>query len=129
MGRRSEMTDLVAFTPASEQARERTKVMLLTLSGHWTVKDGCRRLGISRTRFQDLRRRMLEAAVRVFEPGQAGRPRKGARKVGKRERELEEWVRRLELRNRRLEAQLELEQHGLGDKIRARLAWLASGGA
>jgi hypothetical protein len=122
MGRRSEMKQLVAWTPASEQARERTKVMLLTLAGQWTVQDGCARLGISRTRFQDLRRRMLTAAVSVFEHGQPGRPRQHKGRMPDCMQELKRRVRALLLENRKLRAQLELEQHGLGDKIRARLA-------
>ncbi len=122
MGRRSEMKQLVAWTPASEQARERTKVMLLTLAGHWTVQDGCARLGISRTRFQDLRRRMLTAAVGVFEHGRPGRPREHTGRRPRGVQALERRVRSLLLENQRLRAQLDLEQHGLGDKIRARLA-------
>ena len=116
------MKQLVAWTPASDQARERTKVMLLTLTGQWTVQDGCTRLGISRTRFQDLRRRMLEAAVSVFEHGRPGRPRQhGERRPGG-VQELKRRISTLLLENRKLRAQLELEQHGLGEKIRARLA-------
>ncbi len=76
MGRRSEMETLVERTEASPEARERTKVILLTLARHWSVQDGCAHLGVKRTRFQDLRRRMLCGATRALEEGAAGRPRR-----------------------------------------------------
>jgi len=69
------MATLVGVIEASETARERTKVMLLTLCGQWSVREGFERLGMKRTRFQDLRRRMLQAAVCALEEGAAGRPR------------------------------------------------------
>ena len=72
MGRQSEMTALVDLAGASEMARERAKVMLLTLGGGWSVHDGLARLGVSRTRFQDLRRTMLRAAVSALEERPAG---------------------------------------------------------
>lgn len=49
-------------------------MILLTLTEHFSVKDGCERLGISRTRFQDLRTRLLEGAVQGLEGGPIGRP-------------------------------------------------------
>ncbi len=117
------MPSLVQGIQASEEARERTKVMLLTLAGQWTVRDGCDRLGIGRTRFQDLRREMLAAAVEVFERGRPGRPRRRAPRESRRTRELEQQVCALSLEAQRLRAQLDLEQHGLGPAIRTRLAW------
>ena len=72
------METLVGVIQASETARERTKVMLLTLCGQWSVREGFERLGMKRTRFQDLRRKMLEAAVHALEEGLAGRPRRRA---------------------------------------------------
>ena len=59
---------------ASDVARERVRIVLLTLAGHWRVKDAMARLEISRTRFQTLRRRMLEGAMAALEPRPAGRP-------------------------------------------------------
>jgi len=75
MGRKSETESLLQPMEASEEARERVKVMLLTLAGQWSVQDGLDRLGLSRTRFQTLRRRMLQGALVALEPGAAGRPR------------------------------------------------------
>lgn len=127
MARRSEMQDLVAATRASEEARERTKVMLLTLAKQWTVQEGCARLKIGRTRFQDLRRQMLAAAVAVFERGQPGRPARDARRRSRRERELEQEVARLRFERRVLRTQLDLEHKGLGPTIRLRQVAMAGG--
>ena len=127
MGRKCEMPSLVAGIRASEEARERTKVMLLTLAGQWTVQDGCERLRIGRTRFQDLRREMLVAAVAVFERGAPGRPGRRPKAAPGRIRALEQELDALQRRNRCLRTQLELEQLGLGDAIRSRLAYV--GGA
>lgn len=74
MGRRSEPEPLIEPLQASELARERLRIVLLTLAGQWSVKDAMARLSISRTRFQDLRRRMLEGAVAALEVGPMGRP-------------------------------------------------------
>jgi len=63
-------------TRASGQARERAKVILLTLTREVSVREGCERLGISRTRFQDLRTRLLQGAVSALEGAPIGRPRK-----------------------------------------------------
>jgi hypothetical protein len=60
---------------ASEQARERAETIVLTLSRTMSVEHGCRTLGIGRTRFQELRNRMLAAAVTALEEQPGGRPR------------------------------------------------------
>ena len=122
MGRRCEMPSLVSGVRASEEARERAKVMLLTLAGQWTVQDGCERLGIGRTRFQDLRREMLVAAVAVFERGAPGRTRRRPKAAARGIRALKQELEALRHRNRCLRTQLELEQLGLGNAIRSRLA-------
>jgi hypothetical protein len=67
---------LVDRTEASGQARERANVILLTLTRDVSVREGCKRLGISRTRFQDLRTRLLQGAVSALEGSPIGRPRK-----------------------------------------------------
>jgi hypothetical protein len=67
---------LVDRTQASRQARERAKVILLTLTRDVSVREGCERLGLSRTRFQDLRTRLLQGAVLALEGAPLGRPRK-----------------------------------------------------
>ena len=52
------MAALVDQTRSSREARERTKVILLTLTQEASVQAGYEQLGMGRTRFQDLRRRM-----------------------------------------------------------------------
>ena len=117
---------LVDAIEASQEARERAKVILLTLAGRCSVQSGCRRLGVGRTRLQDLRRRMLDAAVGVLEERPAGRPRI---RVGWTCRQLATLRRRLsELERdlRRAQAELDIARSGAGPAVVARLA--AKGG-
>ena len=69
------MSALIDRLPASAAARERAEVILSTLGRQRSVDEACICLGIGRTRFQDLRRRLLVAAVRALEERAAGRPR------------------------------------------------------
>ena len=117
MGRHSEMTTLVGAIEASETARERMKVMLLTICGHWSVRDGFERLGLGRTQFQTLRRRMLDGAVRALEPGLSGRPRA---RVPRDEDSHEKQA--LEHTLRIARAQVDILDSGLGEVPRVRRA-------
>jgi hypothetical protein len=122
MGRRSEMEALVDAVPASRDARERTKVLLMTLAGPWSVCQGYQRLGIRRTRYQDLRRRMLEGAVRALEQGPVGRPPR-PRPVAIRElQQLRRRVVELEHELRCTQAELEIARSDAGAAVAARLA-------
>ncbi len=111
------MSTLVGAIEASEMARERTKVMLLTLCGQWSVRNGYERLGMRRTQFQKLRRRMLEGAVRALEPGPSGRPRARARP-----RETSSETQALEHTLRVARAQVDILNSGLGEVPRVRRA-------
>jgi hypothetical protein len=113
---------LVDGTRASADARERTKVMLLTLSGPWSVRDGCERLGIRRTRFQDLRRRMIEGAVQALERGPAGRPQRRTNDACPESQELLRRVVELEHELRRMQAEFDIARSGAGGAVAARLA-------
>jgi hypothetical protein len=115
------MPRLVDRVQASREARERTKIVLLTLAGHWTVKDALALLGIGRTRFQDLRRALLEAAVAALEPGVAGRPARARRKAERELRDLRAEVAAMTQELRILRAQVDLHERGLGDKMPRRL--------
>jgi hypothetical protein len=114
------MEDLVARTEASPLARERAKMILLTLQGSWSVKDALARMDISRTRFQDLRRQMLEAAVGALEPGPVGRPPTGAAPEAEAVARLKAQVRALERQVREAEALRRLAEGGLLPAIRRR---------
>jgi hypothetical protein len=120
------MSPLLEAIEASPVARERTKVILLTLSGHWSVREGYERLGMKRTRFQDLRRQLLEAAVRALEGGVAGRPRSGPGE-SKRARALREQVVDLEHTLQLARTHVELFDCGLGEVPRVREALRRAG--
>lgn len=121
MGRRSRVDPLLRPILASEVARERVRVILLTLAGQWSVADGMERLRISRSRFQGLRRRMLGAALRALEPGVRGRP---ARQREARRGEvlrLHEENEALRLELRMVQTSLELSEGPAGAAVRERL--------
>ncbi len=116
------METLVERTEASPQAHERTKVILLTLARHWSVQDGCERLGVGRTRFQDLRRRMLSGAARALEEGAAGRPRRLDDREPPQMRALRRRIAELEGELRRSETELDIARSDAGRAVQRRLA-------
>lgn len=116
------MADLLERAWANEPARERAKVMLLTISGQWSVRDGYERLGMGRTRFQDLRRRMLDAAVASLEPGCVGRPRGPTRREPRQVRRLRHEVAELTNELSRVRTLLDLSESGVGGAVRRRKA-------
>ena len=122
MGRRSEMETLVERTEASPEARERTKVILLTLARHWSVQDGCAHLGVKRTRFQDLRRRMLCGATRALEEGAAGRPRRREDRESCEMQALRRQIAELEAELRRSEVELDIARSEAGAAVERRRA-------
>ncbi len=115
------MEVLVDRTRASEPARERAKVMLRTLTREFSVRDGCEHLGVGRTRFQDLRRRMLEQATLALEDGVAGRPRSARRGAPRAERRLQHRVRELEHELLVVRTELDIARSDVGEAVRARL--------
>lgn len=94
--------------------------MLLTLSGQWSVREGYERLGIGRTRFQDLRHRMLKAAVFALEGGVAGRPRRGVDGSSKELSHLRVEVEQLTCELKQARAQLDVAACGLGEAVERR---------
>jgi len=72
-GRLPSGPEYVEHLPGSEQAKERLKVVLETLSGKCRVLEACRRLGISEPRFHQLRTEALAAALAGIEPKPSGR--------------------------------------------------------
>ena len=124
MGRRSEMAKLLEPIEASELSRERLKVMLLTLAGSWSVKEGLERLSLSRTRFQVLRKRMLEGALCSLEPGATGRPRTAPSEASEAVRKLQAHVAELRHELRLLRTKLEIEQSAAARAVRLRTTHL-----
>lgn len=58
----------------SEAAKQRLAVILETLAGQRTVDEACGVLGVSETRFHELRNEWLQGAVGLLEPRPQGRP-------------------------------------------------------
>ena len=59
----------------SEQAKERLKVILQTISGEVSIPDACAKLGLSEARFHELRQEWMQAACSALEPKPVGRPK------------------------------------------------------
>jgi len=116
------METLVERIEVSEAARERTKVILLTVCGQWSVQAGFERLGVSRTRFQDLRRRMLDGAAHAVEERPAGRPRRARRVDPAYVEAMRAGIDALKYEIRSLQAQLTIARSGAADAVEARLA-------
>jgi hypothetical protein len=116
------MHTLVESIEASPQARERAKVILLTLARKWSVQAGCRWLRVGRTRFQDLRQRMLGAAVAALEERAAGRPRSQVQRTCRQLSTLRRRLVELEQELRRTQAELDVARSEAGPVVSARLA-------
>ena len=85
----------------TEEAKRRLRVILETVSGQRDVADACEELGIGKTAFFELRKRVLQASLEDLEPKPVGRPRQ---EVPAEESE----VARLKAENQRLLDDLEI---------------------
>jgi len=121
MGRRCEMGALVDRTEASERAKHRAKVILDTLAGVRSVQSGCVELGVGRTRFQDLRQRLLGAAAGALEERAAGRPRLQVAQTCRQLKALRLRLSGLERELRRAQAELDIARGEAGEAVQARL--------
>jgi hypothetical protein len=77
-GRPPKGPQLVDRLEASEEAKERLKTILETITGETSVLEARERLGVSDTRFYQLRDEVLKAGLMRMEPAPRGRPRKEA---------------------------------------------------
>ena len=75
-GRPGKGAELVSELDGSQQARQRLKIILRTLSGALTVEHACAELGIGRSGFHKLRRQFLVQATELLEPRPHGRQRR-----------------------------------------------------
>lgn len=75
-GRPNKGVDHVDGLESEEGARNRLRVILATMTGACSVKEACRHLRISKTRFVQLRRQALQGAADALQPGRPGRPRR-----------------------------------------------------
>ena len=126
MGRKSEMDSLVEAVEASPQARERAQVILATLARQCSVQGGCQKLGMGRTRFQDLQRRMVRAAVGALEERPVGRPRLQLARTCRQLSTLRLRLSELERDLRRSQAELDIARSEAGPAVTVRLT--AKGG-
>jgi hypothetical protein len=121
MGRKSEMVSLVDTVEASAQAKKRAGVILQTLAREYSVQRGCETLGMGRTRFQDLRRRMVRAAVGALEERPIGRPRLQVARTCRQLSTLRRRLSELEYELKRSETELDIARGDAGPAVRARL--------
>jgi hypothetical protein len=59
-----------------DEAKRRLRILLETLSGERSVESACEVLGVSASRFHELRREALQAALDGLAPGASGRPKR-----------------------------------------------------
>lgn len=78
MGRRPSGAGLVAGLPGAADEKHRLTVILRTLTGELTIAGACDALGVSASRFHELRQAALGAAVGALAPRAPGRPAAGA---------------------------------------------------
>ncbi len=93
--------DHVDSVQATDEEKRRRKAILRTRSGELPVNEACRELGIGESRFHELRKEVLQAAVGGLLPKPPGRP-------PKEDPEESTKVRRLTRRVEDLEAELRL---------------------
>jgi hypothetical protein len=78
------------------------------MAGQMSVDDACAELGISPSRFDQLRTRMLLASIAEFSPRPVGRPRHLPEEAQQEVASLQEQVADLERENHLLKVQAEL---------------------
>ena len=76
MARPAKGPELVEGLSGSEEARVRLKVILETVSGKRSIEEAQQELGLSSSRFHELREKVLQAAMASLEPQPRGRPKK-----------------------------------------------------
>lgn len=96
VGRKPRKLKHVEKLTGSEQAKERLKWILATLSGEATIPEACRALEINEARFHQVRNEWLQAAVGCLEPAPLGRPPKHDPEDARRMAELQQRIAQLE---------------------------------
>jgi hypothetical protein len=95
-GRPTSAVSIVKRLRGTSMAKERLLVILENLGGTLPVAAACRRIHFGRTLFRRNREAMLVAALRALEPRPRGRPARHHPVEGRRIRELEAKIERLE---------------------------------
>jgi hypothetical protein len=107
MPRRTKGVDHVDEIQGSRESKRRAKVILKTLSGELSVREGCEQLGIGPTQFANLRMLFLRYGIDGLEPRRVGRPPRHA-VASSQEVELLQRIAELERQNQLLQAQVEV---------------------
>lgn len=81
----------------SDEAKERLKVIVGTLTGELTMEEACVHLGVGEGRLHQMRDEVLQSGLAALEPKPVGRPRNEESEEAKKVRELEARVERLKL--------------------------------
>lgn len=58
------------------EAKRRLRIVLETLSGERSIESACTALGVSASRFHEIRHAALQAALEGLAPGPSGRPKR-----------------------------------------------------
>jgi Helix-turn-helix domain len=74
-GRPPEGSKHVDRLSGADEDKQRLKVVLETISGEKTIEQACEALHVSPSRFHELRREALQAALDGLTPAAAGRPK------------------------------------------------------
>jgi transposase-like protein len=76
MARKPMGPELADNLEGSQEGRKRLRVILETVAGRKGVEEAARELGVSESRFHEMRAQALGAALSGLEPSPAGRPKK-----------------------------------------------------
>lgn len=96
-GRRPKGSALVEKYAGSDEAKSRLKMILATVAGEMTVAEACQQLGVSETRFCQIRDEAYGGALLELEAGVPGRPRVETTEEQKQIGQLEAQVKRLKI--------------------------------
>lgn len=96
-GRPPKGSALVEKFNGSEEAKEKLKVIVGTLTGELTMEEACVHLGVGETRLLQMRDEVLQCGLMAVEPKPAGRPPRESSSEEGRIRELQARVDRLEM--------------------------------
>ena len=75
-GRPTKGSDIVSKFDASQEARKKVRFVLETLAGKTSVKHAADSLGVSESRFHQIRDEILAGMLDAAEPKPVGRPKK-----------------------------------------------------
>jgi transposase-like protein len=90
------------------QSKRRLRGILSTISGERSVDEVCRELGIGKTHFAELRRRVLQGGIDAIAPRPVGRPSQMTTPATQETEALQQRIAELERENAILHTRLEL---------------------